>query len=276
MSFTTGYPSEHWIKDVARYRNGRRSLKALRDHFAGEGNQTRRIAEAERLRDSLFYKSERALSFENFLSKCQKMFNIYDQEGEPMEEDARIRFLFQKTQHTVLQVDIAALKAEITTNVPGTVSYVTCANHLSTAVSQLPEYIAKTRNVSSIKSTGNDRLYNADGTFNMSYISDYISEWKELGQDVRGKIIKERKRLNIKLPQRGTNGGGGKGGKGGNQLNKLKKQNLKFKRKIKALNKKVTIQDDERSESDEREEDVDAGDQFGGKAGKKKRKSSRE
>ena len=43
-------------------------MKALRDHFKGEGNATRRIAEAERLHESLHYKNERSLSFEVFLT----------------------------------------------------------------------------------------------------------------------------------------------------------------------------------------------------------------
>ena len=40
VSYTAGNPSENWIKSVARYHNGRRSLQALRYQFAGEGNQT--------------------------------------------------------------------------------------------------------------------------------------------------------------------------------------------------------------------------------------------
>ena len=161
-----------------------------------------------------------------------------------MEEDAKIRFLFNKVQHTALQADIAALKARITTSAPGTnVTYITCANHLSTAVSQLPEYVAKNRVVSALTTGNTGSLYNADGTFNHKYISDYIPEWKELGQDVRTKIIKERKRLNIKFTRSGGNGGDRKGGKGDKQLNKLKQQNRKFKRKIKALSKKVSFEE---------------------------------
>ena len=49
LSFTTGYPWEHWIKDKNKYKDGRQSMKALRDHFAGKGNATRRIAEADEL-----------------------------------------------------------------------------------------------------------------------------------------------------------------------------------------------------------------------------------
>ena len=133
-------------------------MKALRDHFAGEGNVTRRIAEAERLRDSLHYKNERSLSFKPFLTKSQKMFNIFEKHGEGMEEDAKIRFLFKNVQHSGLQSDIAALKASITTSAVGTISYTTVCNHLSTAVLQLPEFISKGRNVSGFVTDSESQL----------------------------------------------------------------------------------------------------------------------
>ena len=53
-------------------------MQALRDHFSGEGNFTRRIIEADRMKKSLHYKNERSSSFEMHLTKCQKMLNIYD------------------------------------------------------------------------------------------------------------------------------------------------------------------------------------------------------
>ena len=56
VSFTTGQPSGDWIKSTVRHTDGRRSMKALRDHFAGEGNATRNISEADRLKESLHYK----------------------------------------------------------------------------------------------------------------------------------------------------------------------------------------------------------------------------
>ena len=55
-------------------------MQALRDHFPGEGKSTKIIVEVERMKKSLQYKNERSLSFEMFLPKFQKMFNIYDKE----------------------------------------------------------------------------------------------------------------------------------------------------------------------------------------------------
>ena len=118
-------------------------MQVLHDQFSGKGNFTRRIVEAERMKKYLHYKNERSLSFEIFLTKCQKILNIYNKEGEPMLEDTKLRFLFNCTQHASLQVQLEALKANITTR--NTVTYTTAANHLTTAVSQLADYVAKSR-----------------------------------------------------------------------------------------------------------------------------------
>ena len=57
-SFIQGEVAEKWIKRLMRHRDGRCDMVALRAHFAGEGNSTRRIAEAQRLRETLHCKSE--------------------------------------------------------------------------------------------------------------------------------------------------------------------------------------------------------------------------
>ena len=56
-SFLQAETAEQWIKSIERKLNGRQDMIVLRDHCAGEGNTSRRIAMAERIRDSsLHYK----------------------------------------------------------------------------------------------------------------------------------------------------------------------------------------------------------------------------
>ena len=64
VSFTTGQPSSDWIKNTLKYSDGRRSMEALRNHFAGKGNVTHNLAETERLHQVTHYKSERAITFD--------------------------------------------------------------------------------------------------------------------------------------------------------------------------------------------------------------------
>ena len=273
VSFTVGQNSENWIKKVKRFRDGRKTMQALRDHFSGEGNVTRRIAEAERIRDTLEYKNERNLTFESFLTKCEKMYNIFENHGEAMEEDAKIRFLFKNIQHSRLEADIAAMKASITTSQPGTITYSTVCNHMSTAVSQLPKFITRGRNVSSLAQEGteNDKLscYNDDGTL---ILDQYLPDWMSYPHDIKKTILSERARLGVKL---GRGGRGNSTNRSSNsELSKLKKENANFKRKIKALKKlSDTEVEDGDNENSEEEADKDAGDQFGGKNSKKKAKN---
>jgi len=272
VSFTAGHNSENWIKKVARFRNGSRTIQALRDHFSGEGNVTRRIAEAERIRDTLQYKNERNLTFETYLTKCEKMYNIFENHGEKMEEDAKIRFLFKNIHHSGLDADIAALKASITTNATGTITYSTVCNHLSTSVSQLPDFIAKGRNISSVDRDDATSLscYRDDGTL---ILDEYLPDWMSYPGDTKKKILSERARLGIKL------GRGGKGqykGSSNSVVTKLKKANENFKRKIKALQKlnpSNANKGDDDDDSISGDESQDAGDQFGGKHSKKKKKA---
>ena len=277
VSFTTGQPSGDWIKSTLRFSDGRRSMTALRQHFAGEGNASRNMAEADRLHESLMYKSERAMSFEVFLTQCQKMFNIYEKEGEPMADDAKVRFLFKKVQHAGLRSSIDALKA--TQTIGTEITYTMAANHLSTAVSELPEFIQRNRNVSGLatgqgtQEDGNG-IYNPDGTIN----TGYIAGWRSLPFKDKKIVMNERKKLGIKYDPSKKESVKGKGKKDGkrisaaetNRSKQLEAQNLIYKRQIKALKRK---QSEEKADSDsDDDETIDAGDQFGGKASKRKSK----
>ena len=265
VSFTSGQPSENWIKSINQYKDGRRSMKKLRDHFSGKGNATCRIAEADRIKETLHYKNECSLPFETFLTKCEKMYNIYAQHGESMAEDAKIRFLFKKIQHTGLSSTIEAMKAKITTEPPGTVTYTTVANHISTTVSELPDYVARNRSVSSL-SSGSTSIYNADGTIN----TGHHPNWLKLSPDDRKKVNDERSRLGLgKNKNKNKRSPTNRDANIDNTIKQLKAANALHKRKIASLKKESS---DEKDSSNEDMPDIeaDAGNAFGGKSKKKK------
>lgn len=106
VNATTGCASADWIKSTLKYSDGRRSWKKLIYHFAGEGSASKALAKAEHLFETLYYKNERAMSFEKFLTKCQKMFNIYKKQGEPLSDEAKVQFLFKHVQHPDLEMPI--------------------------------------------------------------------------------------------------------------------------------------------------------------------------
>ena len=270
VSFTTGQPSGDWVKSTHRYANGRRSMKALRDHFLGEGNATRSLSTAEGLRQSLHYKNERSMQFETFLTQCQKMFNIFTQENEPMSEDAKIRFLFKAIQHKDLMVAVEALRAQQTAGT--NLTYTACCNHLTTAVSQLPEYVQRNRIVGAAKigAIKTSSIYNDDGTIN---VTGNIKDWDTLPMSEKRIVYKERKRLGVKY-------GGNTKGKGNssntsasnsNTINQLRKQNNTLKRRIKAI--KASSSSNETN--DDEDDAEDAGDEFGGKNSKRNKKQDK-
>lgn len=264
VNFTTGQPSHAWIKTVAKFEDGRRSMKALREHFEGKGNATRNLAEANRLRESLHYKNERSLSFEKFLSLMQDMFNIYSQEDQELSDKAKIDLLFSKVQHQGLQVAIEALRTKEVEGIE--LTYTAAANHLSTTVARLAATTGGAgRNIAAVGVSGGSSIYNADGSIK----TGRIQNWWSLSEEERSKVTEERKRLGAV-----KNKGGDKGGKQtSNTVKQLRQQNQKQRRKIKALMRKNP--DDEASDSDSGDRDAaaDAGDQFGGKNAKKKNRS---
>ena len=129
--------AEQWIKSLEPHANGCRDMFALREHYSGEDNATRCIATAKRMREGLHYKNERSLAFSIFLDRMQKMFNIYEEEGEEFTENAKLRELFKQVQHPQLHETIKALKGRF--DMEG-ITYTQAANHLTAVVSELPEY----------------------------------------------------------------------------------------------------------------------------------------
>ena len=47
--------AEQWICDIEHLNNGRCDMQALRNHYQGEGNASRHIATAEKLKETLHY-----------------------------------------------------------------------------------------------------------------------------------------------------------------------------------------------------------------------------
>ena len=137
MNFLVAELAEQWIKHLTPRVNGRGDMEALCNHYGGEGNESRRIATAETLCKSLHYKSERSLPFSTFLDRMQNMFNIFKEEGEQLTENAKVRKLFKRVQHTQLQDTVKALRVRY--GLDG-ITYTEAANHLTSAVSELPEF----------------------------------------------------------------------------------------------------------------------------------------
>ena len=151
IGYLQGENTETWIRSIAKYQDGRKDMMALRRHYAGEGNSTRRIADAKKIQTTLHYKTERALPFNKFLdSLVQPMFTIFEEENEPLTERAKVDELLTKVQHTALGAAVAQLRYQL--NTVG-ITFTVAANHLNSEISQTPDY-QMSRKISSINTPG--------------------------------------------------------------------------------------------------------------------------
>ena len=117
------------------------------------------------MREGLHYKNERSLAFSMFLDRMQKMSKIYEEEGEEFTENAKLRELFKRVQHPQLQDTVKALKVCI--DMEG-ITYTQAANHLTAAVSELPEYHLTLK--VSASSSGTPRIRGGGGSNHNSNI----------------------------------------------------------------------------------------------------------
>ena len=121
------------------------------------------------MREGLHYKNKRSLAFSIFLDRMQKMFNIYEEEGEEFTENAKLRELFKQVQHPQLQDTVKALKVRF--DMEG-ITYTQAANHLTAAVLELPE-CHLTRKVSA-SSSGTPRIRGGGGSNHNSNIKKKV------------------------------------------------------------------------------------------------------
>jgi hypothetical protein len=279
--YLQGEQSESWIRNIARYQDGRRDMEALRRHYAGEGNSTRRISDAKRIQSTLHYKSERALPFNRFLDSLQKMFTIFEEEDEPLTERAKVDELLTKVQNSSLSAAVAQLRFQL--NTVG-VTFTVAANHLNSAVSQTPDY-QLARKISSTNTTnkqqggrGGGRFNNRGGrgggrggrfgrgggrgTFDRKAVStNYYSpaEWNKLSFEERDKIRKERDK---------------KGEQGGTKRSIGDLSVEQFTAIISAAKSDQATNNNESTEANTTTQGNNAGNAFGGKEAAKRTKFS--
>lgn len=272
-SFLQTETAEQWIKPLARKQSGRADMEALRKHYSGEGNTSRRIAVAERIRDTLHYKNERAMQFSAFLDKLQKMFNIFEEEDEQLTEQAKVRMLLKKVEHPQLQDAVGALR--VRASIDG-VTFTECANHLSAQVSELPDH----QSARKLSATGSDRSKSSDpkrirgggpgtGKRDGIYMPDgsvwtgFYSDWAQLSKEDRQTVMDTR----VKNKNKSTKKDSASYSK---KFKDIKSKVAELKRTLASLQSKQCNGDD--NASDDGETPDNAGDSFGGRQKKKQKK----
>lgn len=262
-SLVVGEHAEQWMKGGYTKKNGREDLTKLSAHFQGKGNSSRSIHDAERLLATLHYKNERAMSFENFVSKAQAMWNMFHINGEEKSTSAQVRWLLNSVNDPTLVATIASLNVDVEKD-PDDWDFDTCANHIA---SQIRKYanVDKAKKVAVVQTksgSGRHGAYKDGEVYTGTYTKD---EWQALSSDEKGLVIKARS---------------GKKSPKGKQVKKFQTLTKKIqnqKKEIAALKKRNNTSDEPESDSEKDEPMNDAGNSFGGRAGKansKKQKRS--
>ena len=117
----------------------------------------------------------------------QKMLNIFQEEGEELTENTKVCELLKHVQNSQLQDTVKALRVRF--HLDG-ISYTEAANHLTSAVSELTEYLLACR-VSSLKRIrggGSDKgksKFKQDSIYadNGTIFTGYYSNWKSLSKE---------------------------------------------------------------------------------------------
>ena len=275
-SFTQGEISEQWIKMHSRAQNGRVDLQALYAHYQGAGNTTRRIAEAGRLQETLHYKNEQSLSFSTFLAKVQHMFNLFEEEGEPMTEAAKLRFLLDKVNHSQLESDVSALRVK--NNLAADkdkVTFTKAENILAASVSNMPEYQSKARMVSALGQHQGDESENGSIYRDGKIFTGYYKNWRELSKEDKDKVDAERVRMNTKKQPKNKQGGRKVSfAETKTALASQKKALKQAKRQITSLRRKAKSDDSDSDSSVDKPSD-NAGNSFGGRSEKDCKKNKK-
>ena len=281
LGYLQGENTESWIRSIARFQDGRRDMVALRRHYAGEGNSTRRIADAKKIQNTLHYKTERALPFNKFLDSLQKMFTIFEEENEPLTERAKVDELLTKVQNSGLAAAVAQLRYQLNTS---GISFTVAANHLNSEISQTPDYqLSRKINATNTTASGRGGGRSGSGRGGRGYQgrgggrgrggrggkgtsekTTYYStaEWEKLSYEERDKIRKERDR---------------KGEQGGTKRNISEMTTKQLTTAIISSIKAATAGDgdaaNDTTASTPKKVNSQAGNSFGGKEGVKRSKT---
>jgi hypothetical protein len=270
QSLTNGENASFWLKDLTKKHNGRKDMAALRSHYRGAGNQSRRINAAQKLFNSLHYKNERALKFSQFISQVKNMFNIYEEVQEPYTEAGKLRFLFEKSGSSFLQPTIEVMKAQLGQD-DSCWTFVAACDHLASQVPADggPKVTFQTSAIGSQPGDTKSRIMRNGKIHTGSYSPE---DWYEV------LTYEERNQVNAARAKEV------KGGKkpyksrrdatSSRKIKSLQKQVKKRDKRISSM-QRAPAEEEETSDSESSAELTNAGTKFGGRAEKQRSKKKR-
>ena len=197
------------------------------------------------------------------------MFNLFEEENEPLTEGAKFRFLMYKVNHQDLQMVIEALRVRDSLEAGRATTFTEAANVLAASVASLPETVAKSRILGLSQpdtGTSNDEsIYRKVRIF-----TGYYKFFNKLSKEDRGKVLAKRERLNTKKGSSEKKNHRNVSGSETRQLTSMRKRLKKANINISALER--SQKDNADASCDDEPDSHNAGAFFGGRNDKRNEK----
>ena len=101
-------------------KNGRALWLAMKNKYHPVISRASKVAEAELIKLNLHYVREDSFPFAKFVTRFERMINLYDQVGEPMAPQAKIRLLIEKCKgaqdlvHVIAKIEADTITGNVT------------------------------------------------------------------------------------------------------------------------------------------------------------------
>jgi hypothetical protein len=137
LGFVQGQPAEQWIRHLMGQQNGRKDYLALKNHYGGIGNVSRRLVDANSSYANLYYSNEKSMSYDSFINKAQKMWTIFQSHDQEYNNAAKVHWLFRQIRSSDDNVksQIASLKTR-NRETNGSLLYADVADAIASAISE--------------------------------------------------------------------------------------------------------------------------------------------
>ena len=129
ISFITGTGAENFVDQASN--DGRRMMTALRNHYNGPGEVTKRYKKAEERLKGLHYRNESVFPWSTFVSELTKCFTAYEKAGRPIDPRTKMDHLMTKC----LPNELAPVKEVARTQHPNDIH--AAANHIGERISEI-------------------------------------------------------------------------------------------------------------------------------------------
>lgn len=267
-----------YIKTHLRRENGRVDIIALRERYENTSSMEARVNEAKRLFDSLQYRNERSMPFEQFSAKLQKAVDELELGGRPMHNLDIVSALWGKINCAELKGFVDALKVDqMRTPRP----YTDIIQDIATEVPNLVSSSRFKSNVSEVNTTRFTRQVEERPVTGVLTKDDKLFIGNYTAAQWRSDSVREHHDQIRKVREANpVTDGGPRPKKFKNKIKKNKRKLASLKKKIQALKeKKATIaaakantSSPAASDSDDSDREDQAGKAFGGKGAKKRQK----